>query len=87
MEPSAPPITPRETVEGESGGITMVSTQWYSNGTRPEHGTLARCNYGLLAPEEPAGNPAATGPQGNGDEPKDTTVTGGTDGRETRTGQ
>ena len=43
--------------------------------------------YSLLVPEEPAGDPAAAGPQGIGDSPKDTMGTGGTDEGETGTGE
>ena len=69
QEPAVLPSKPRGTKEGEIG---EVSTQRYSDGTsgvRPEHGALARRKYGLLAPEEPAGDPAATGPQGSGENP------------------
>ena len=67
-----------------------MSTQRHpdgADGARPGHGALARCKYGLLALEEPAGNPAAAGPQGSGDSPENTTGTGGTDKRETGTGE
>ena len=56
-----------------------------TNGARPEHGALARREFGLLALEEPAGESAVAEPQGSGDSPKDTTGTGDTDGRETGT--
>ena len=58
-----------------------------SDGARPKHRALAHREYGLLAPEEPAGDPAAAGPQGSGDIPKDSMGTGGTNGRETGTGE
>ena len=67
-----------------------MSTQRYydgADGARPEHGVLARREYGLLALEDTAGDPAAAGPQGSGDNPKDTTGIGGTDGRETGAGE
>ena len=51
----------------------------------PDHGTLARRRYGLLAPEGPTGYPATAGPQGNRGDPEDTTGTGDTNRRETRT--
>ena len=54
-----------------------------SDGARPEHGALARCEYGLLAPEEPAGEPAAAGHHRITENPKDTIGTGGTKGGET----
>ena len=40
-----------------------------------------------MAPEEPAGDPAAAGPQGIGESPEDTKGEGGTNGRETGTGE
>ena len=58
-----------------------------TNGARPEHGALARREFGLLALEEPAGESAVVEPQGSGDSPKDTTGTGDTDGREKGTGK
>ena len=33
-----------------------------SDGAKTKHGALARREYGLLAPEEPVVDPAATGP-------------------------
>ena len=68
----------------------MVSMQSHSDGAdsaRPQHSVLLRRECGLLAPEEPAGDPAATGPKTNGDDPKDTMRTAGTDRRETGTGE
>ena len=53
-----------------------------TDGTSPEHGALVRCKYGLLVPEEPAGNPATAGPQGIRDNPEDTTGKGKTDRKE-----
>ena len=87
QEPALPSSTQRGTAEGE---ILWVSTQRHldgTNGTRPEHGALVRHEYGLLAPEEPAGDLAAAGPQGSRDSPGDTTGTGGTNGRETGMGE
>ena len=88
MEPAAPPITPRGTEEGEIDRITMVSTQRHSNGAdgaRPKRGALKCCEYGLLAPEGPAGDSSSVGSKGNGDNPEDTTGIGGTDRTNTRT--
>ena len=63
-----------------------------ADGTRPKHGALVRREYGLLAPEyvllepeDPAGDPANTGPQGSRDSPEDTTRIGDTDRRGTGT--
>ena len=41
-----------------------------ANGARQDHGTLGRHEYRSL--EEPAGDPAATEPQGSRDSPQDT---------------
>ena len=43
-----------------------------TSGARPEHGTLARRKYDLLAPEEPAGNLAAAEPQDSEYSPEET---------------
>ena len=59
--------------------------QRYPNGTRTDHSALARPEYGLLALEDPAGDPDAAGPQGIEDSPEDTTGIGGTEGNETGT--
>ena len=58
-----------------------------ANGASPEHGALARRQYVLLAPENPAGNPAAVETQGSGEFPKATTETGNIYRRETATGE
>ena len=84
QEPLAPQSPQRDTSEGKR---VEVSTHRRPNDARPEHGALARREYGLLAPKEPAGNPAAAEPQGSGDSPENTTCTGETDRRETRTGE
>ena len=58
----------RGTAEVDRGGELQVSTQRHSNGansangTRPKHGVLVGREYRLLAPEGPAGDPAAAGP-------------------------
>ena len=58
-----------------------------ANSARPEHGALARHEYGLLALEGLEGNPATAGLQGSGDNPEDTAGIGDTDGVEKRTGE
>ena len=58
-----------------------------ADGASPEHGALARREYGLLVLEEPAGNPAAAELQGSGDSPENISETGCTDRRETGTGE
>ena len=93
MDPVAPTITPWGTPGGESGNITMVSMQRHydgANGARPKHSTLTRREYGLLAPEVlegPEVDPEVTGSQGNRDNTEDAMGTGGTNRRETRTGE
>ena len=57
-----------------------------ADGARTEHVALVRRKYGLLVLEEPSGDPAAAGPQGSRNDPKDTMGTGGTNRRETGTG-
>ena len=84
MNPGAPPITPQRMAEGESDRITMVSMQRHSDGAncaRPKHSALVHRKYGLLAPEGPAGDPAATGTKGDGENPENTTWTRGTNRR------
>ena len=58
-----------------------------ADGASLKHSVLACCNYGLLAPEVLAGNPDSVEPQGSGDNPEDTMGAGGTDRRETGTGE
>ena len=72
----------------EGGGIkvSMHRHPDIANRTRPEHGALARCKYGLLAPEEPAGDPAAAKQQDCGDSPEATMGTWGPDERAMGTG-
>ena len=71
--------------EEKKGEVRTQSHSDGANDARTEHGALSLHEYGLLAPEELTGDPAATGPQGSGDSPKDTTGTGVTDRRETGT--
>ena len=47
-----------------------------ANGARPEHGALARREYGLLASEEPVGDPDTTEPHVSGNNPENTADTG-----------
>ena len=81
---SLPPLC----VSGEGRG-SKVSTHRRpdgSNSARPEHVALACCKYGLLAPDEPEGDPAAAEPRDRGDGPDATIGTGGLDEREMETG-
>ena len=75
-EPVAPQIPQRGILGGEIGEVSMQRHPDGANGASPKLSALARRKYGLLAPEEPAGEPAAAGTQGSGDSPKDTTETG-----------
>ena len=84
QELTAPQIPHRGTAEGGRREVRPHIHPDCANGARPKHGVLARREYGLLALEEPAGDPAATKPQGSKDSPKETLETGSTDGRETR---
>ena len=56
-----------------------------TDGTRSKHGTLARRQYVLLVPTEPAGDLATTESQDCGDGPEATLGTGGPDERATET--
>ena len=88
QDSAAPPSVLRGTEEEGIGESTQGSTQRHSKGAagaRPKHGALARREYGLLAPERPAGDPSAAKPQGSGDEPEDITGTVDTNGMETGT--
>ena len=90
QEPTVPPITRRGMAEGKRVEVSMQRHPNGADSARPKHGMLARREYGFMAPEEPenpAGDPAATGPQGSGDNPEYTTGTGGTDERETGMGE
>ena len=86
QEPAPPPSPQWGTEEEERGEVIPQSHSKGAGGSRPEHGALARREYGLLVPEELAGDPDAAGAQGSGDNPKDTIGAGGTDRRETGTG-
>ena len=87
QEPAAPPSTQQGTAEGDRGEGSTQRHSDSTDGARPKHSALARREYSLLAPEEPAGDPDAAGSQGIGDIPEETTGTGGTNGKETGTGE
>ena len=57
-----------------------------TDGARPKQGALTRCECSLLAPAEPAGNPAAVETQVSGDGHKATMGRDEQDHRETETG-
>ena len=64
---SAAPLSPQQGMAASRG--RKVSMHRYINGAdgaRPKHGALTCCKYGLVAPEEPAGNPAAAELQEHG---------------------
>ena len=82
--PAAPQRPQWGTVEG---GVRKLSMHRHPNGaddSRPKHGALAHREYGLLSPEDSAGDPAAAELWDCGDCPKDTMVTGGPDKRATK---
>ena len=85
QEPAAPHSPQRVTSEGGRGEVRPQRHRNGANGARTKHGALVRREYGLLAPEDLAGDPAAADPNGSRDIPKDTWETGRTDGRETGT--
>ena len=86
QEPAAPQIPHQGTAEGGRGEVRPHRHPGGANGARPEHGALARRKYGLLSLEDPAGDPAAVGPQDSRNIPEETLETGSTYGRETGTG-
>ena len=77
----------RVTAEGERGEVIPQSHPDSVKGARPKHGALARREYGILVPEELAGNPDAEGSQGSWDSPEDTMGTGGTYEKDTGMGE
>ena len=79
---AAPLIPQRGTEKGERGEVITKSHSNGDDGARPKQGALVRRKYGLLAPYEPTGDPAAAGPYGSKKIPEDTTGTGGTNMRE-----
>ena len=84
-EPKAPHIPQWGTAEVNRGEESMQGHPDSADGDRTKHGALARRKYGLLAPEQPTGDPAAAEPQGSGYIPKDNMRTGGGNGREAGT--
>ena len=85
-EPAAPHFSQRGTAERYRGQVSMQRNSDSADDARPD-GVLERRKYGLLAPEELAGHPAAARPQGSGYSPEDIMGTGGTYGRKTGTGE
>ena len=81
--PAAPQCPQRSTLEGGGSKVTMHRNP---DGGRPEHGALARREYGLLVTNEPEGDPAAIVPWDREDSPKATMGTGFPDERATETG-
>ena len=67
QDPAAPQIPQRFPEEGGRGEVRPHRPPDSADGARTKHGALARREYGLLAPEEAAGNPASADPQGSGD--------------------
>ena len=65
--PAAPSIPQKGTATGRGSKGSMHRHPDGANSARPKHGMLACHKYGLLVPEEPAGDPAAAEPQERGD--------------------
>ena len=85
QELTAPQIPQRGTEEGWREKARPHRHPDGANGARPKYDALSRRKYGLLAPEEPAGDPYTVEPQGSGDIPKETSETGHRDRRDTGT--
>ena len=60
---AAPPIPQLGTAADKDSMGTLHRHSDGADGARPENGMELRRKYGLLAPEEPAGDPAAAGTQ------------------------
>ena len=65
QDPVAPHIPQRGTLEGKRGEVSTHRHTYVTDGARPEYGVLVHREYGLLSPEEPAGDPAAAETQGS----------------------
>ena len=85
QEPATLQIPQQGTSEDGRGDMRLYMHPVGADVPRPKHSMLARCKYGLLTLEEPAGDPAVAEPHGSGDIPEVTPDTGCTDRRETRT--
>ena len=77
-EPAAPPSSQRVTAAGRGREVSTYRHPYSANGARPEHG--------LLAPEEPAGDPDAAELQECREVHEATMGAGGPEVRETETG-
>ena len=86
LAPAPSPIPHQDTETGRGSEVSMHRHLEGVYGANPEHGALARREYSLLAPEDPAGDTAAAEPQECGDGHDFTMGTGGPDMRETETG-
>ena len=60
--PTAPQIPQRGIVAGRVSEVSMHRSPNRADVARTKHGVLTRRGYGLLAPEDPAGNPANAEP-------------------------
>ena len=60
--PAPPPNPQRGMAAGRGSKVSTRSHPYGAVGARPKHGALARRENGLLAPEEPVGDPAAAEP-------------------------
>ena len=73
---AAPQCQQRGMSEGGGSELSMHGHTNGADGAKPKHVALARREYGLLAPEKPAGDPAAIEPRDCRDDPKATMETG-----------
>ena len=62
QEPAVPQSPQRGISEGKRGEVRSHRHPDGTNSARTKHGALARRKYSLLAPEEPAGDPATVEP-------------------------
>ena len=63
----APPSPRRGTAADDGSAGTPTRHSFGTNGSRPEHGALARRKYGLLVPTETAVESADAGDPGSAD--------------------
>ena len=82
---TAPPSPQWGTSAGRGSEVNTHRYPDSADRSRTEHNALAQRKHGLLAPEEPAGNPAATELLEHGDGHKATMGTGVPNTRETET--
>ena len=62
QEPAAMQSPHQVTSEGDRLEVRIQRHTERADGARPDYGTLTGREYGLLVPEDPAGDPAVAGP-------------------------